>query len=169
MERFIVMGVSGCGKTSVAHALARATGGSWFDADDFHPPANKSKMAAGIPLTDDDRWPWLELVGAELAARDGRQIPAFLACSALKKIYRDRLRELVPDVRLIHLKGSFELIHGRMAGRKNHFMPAALLQSQFSSLEEPGSDENPITLDISRPLNQLVSDALLPAGLKRSR
>ncbi|NJK91290.1 MAG: gluconokinase [Blastochloris sp.] len=149
------MGVSGCGKTSVARALAERCGGSYVDADDFHPESNKQKMAAGIPLTDEDRWPWLNVLGGELAkgATTGR--PFFLACSALKQSYRDRLSKGLPELRFVYLKGSLELIRERMSQRQDHFMPLALLESQFAALEEP---VNALVLDIAKPLEVMVED-----------
>ncbi len=154
---FIVMGVSGSGKTTVAQALAQATGGIALDADDFHPKENKAKMSAGIPLTDDDRWPWLDRLNAELRARGSQGKPLFLACSALKQKYRDRLVAGLPDARIVYLKGSRELIAARLALRKGHFMPAALLDSQFAALEEP---KDALVLDISGTEDQLVEDFL---------
>ncbi len=160
---FIVMGVSGSGKTTMARLLARATGGDWLDADDFHSAENKARMAAGIPLTDENRRPWLDRLNAELRAAVDKGRPIFLACSALKQSYRDRLIAGLPEARFIYLKGSFELIHARVARRAHHFMPAGLLESQFADLEEPA---DAITLDISRTEDQLVEDfqkmALLP-------
>jgi gluconokinase len=155
---FIVMGVSGCGKTTMAQKLAADTNGDWLDADDFHSAENKAKMSAGTPLTDDDRWPWLDRLNAELHARAGHDKPLFLACSALKQKYRDRLVAGVPQARFIYLKGSFALIHARLAQRRNHFMPAGLLESQFADLEEP---REAIVLDISRSEDQLVKDFLI--------
>lgn len=158
-SQFIVMGVSGCGKSSVASRLASRTGGLFLDADDFHPPENVAKMAAGIPLTDDDRWPWLEALNRELKsqAQDGRTV--FLACSALRQVYRDRLADGLPTLRFIYLKGSKELIRQRMQSRENHFMPPALLDSQFSILEEP---QDAIVADIADPMPVIV-EKLLPA------
>jgi gluconokinase len=155
MPLFIVMGVSGCGKTTMAQKLALATGGDWLDADSFHPPGNKAKMAAGIPLTDEDRRPWLDLLNAELhrVASSGKSI--FLACSALKQKYRDRLAAGLPEARFIYLKGPFELIQARLAHRTNHFMPARLLESQFTDLEEP---KDALVLDISKTEDQMVED-----------
>jgi gluconokinase len=148
------MGVSGCGKSTVARRLAEAVGGDWLDADDFHSAENKAKMSHGIPLTDDDRWPWLDRLNEELRAAD-KEKPLFLACSALKQRYRDRLRNGLPDLRFIYLKGSFELIRSRLAHRSNHFMPAKLLESQFADLEEPTAA---IVLDISETLDQMIED-----------
>ena len=151
---FIVMGVSGCGKSSIARALARAHGGLYLDADDFHPASNKTKMAQGIPLTDEDRWPWLDILRGELAKGAASGKPFFLACSALKQKYRDYLSEGQEGLRFVYLKGSFELIRDRMAERKDHFMPVKLLESQFAALEEP---LDAIVLDIARPVDELVS------------
>jgi gluconokinase len=158
---FIVMGVSGCGKTTMARILANATGGGWLDADDFHSAANKARMTAGIPLTDEDRGPWLDRLNAELLAADDKGKPVFLACSALKQTYRDRLIAGLPRARFIYLKGSFELIRSRLAHRRNHFMPAGLLESQFADLEEP---KDAIVLDISRTEDQLLEDFRRMAG-----
>jgi gluconokinase len=151
---FIVMGVSGCGKTTIARKLAAATGGDWRDGDDFHSTENKAKMSAGIPLTDADRRPWLDRLNAELRAAPGDK-PFFLACSALKQKYRDRLTAGLPEARFVYLKGSMELIRSRMAQRRNHFMPVGLLESQFADLEEP---KEAIVLDISRTEDELAED-----------
>ena len=152
---FIVMGVSGCGKTTLAQVLAGKSGAHCFDADDFHPPANKAKMAAGIPLTDADRWPWLDILHAELQAIAAREESVFLACSALKQSYRDRLVQGLMQARFVYLRGSFEVIQARLLARRNHFMPAGLLESQFAILEEPG---DAIILDASHSISQLVDD-----------
>lgn len=149
------MGVSGSGKSWVARMLAQATGGEWLDADDFHTPEKKAKMSSGIPLTDDDRWPWLDLLNAQLRGRVGGGKPVFLACSALKQKYRDRLVAGLPQARFVYLKGSFELIRSSLALRQHHFMPASLLESQFAILEEP---KDAIVLDISRNDEQLLED-----------
>ena len=152
-SQFVVMGVSGCGKSTVAEMLAQETGGVFLDADDFHPPANREKMAAGIPLCDDDRWGWLEILNRKLKTRAGSGKPLFLACSALRQVYRDRLSEGLPHLRFIYLKGSAELIRSRMASRENHFMPTSLLDSQFATLEEP---LDVIVADIGLPLPLLI-------------
>lgn len=172
MSAFVVMGVSGCGKSSIARALAERTGGIYLDADDLHPPANKAKMAAGIPLTDEDRWPWLDAVGRELQAHVDAGSFVFLACSALRQIYRDRLAAQVPGLRFIYLKGTKELIHKRLTARQHHFMPAALLDSQFATLEEP---TDAIVASIEGTIPEIV-EKLLPSvtggpadtGAKRS-
>lgn len=152
---FIVMGVSGCGKTTVARLLAHATGGQWLDADDFHSNESKAKMAASIPLTDDDRWPWLDRLNAALHREATQGKLVFLACSALKQSYRDRLVTGLPRARFIYLKGSLELIRSRLAQRQHHFMSARLLESQFADLEEP---QEAIVLDIAKPTDQLLAD-----------
>jgi len=133
----VVMGVSGAGKTTVGAALAQALGCEFLDADEFHPPENVAKMAAGTPLTDTDRWPWLDQLNGELRSRESRGAGAVLACSALKEAYRSRLIAGTGDARLVYLKGSIEFIRARMATRKHKYMPAALLESQFATLEPP--------------------------------
>ena len=155
--QFVVMGVSGCGKSTVASMLAARTGGIFLDADDFHSPENKAKMAAGIPLTDEDRWGWLDTSNHELKtqAKTGRAI--FLACSALRQAYRDRLSDGLPNLRFIYLKGSRELIRSRIESRKNHFMPPALLESQFATLEEP---DDAIVVGIENSISEIVETAL---------
>jgi len=132
----VLMGVSGCGKTAVGQALAEALGWPFFDADDFHPPGNVAKMAAGTPLTDADRWPWLDRLAADMSAVNARGDSAVLGCSALKQVYRDRLAR-DGDVRIVYLKGDRETIAARIAARKHRYMPPALLDSQFATLEEP--------------------------------
>ena len=156
-DLFIVMGVSGCGKSTMARRLAEATGGDWMDADDFHPAENKAKMAAGIPLTDEDRWPWYDRLRVELQARAGTERPFFLACSALKQKYREHLVAGFPLARFVYLKGTFELIQARLRQRTDHFMSARLLESQFATLEER---RDAIVLDIAKTEEQLVEDFL---------
>ena len=148
MTILIVMGVSGSGKTTIAKALAAAEGWPVLEGDSFHPQSNVAKMASGTPLTDADRWPWLRAIAAAIDADRERGVSAVVACSALRRAYRDILIGGRPDVRLIYLKGSRALIAERMAARRDHFMPPALLDSQFRTLEEPGPDENPITVAI---------------------
>jgi gluconokinase len=133
----VVIGVSGAGKTTVGSALATALGWEFLDADEFHPPENVAKMAAAIPLTDADRWPWLDRLNRELKSRESRGASAVLACSALKGAYRSRLMKDMGGARLVHLRGSIEFIRARMATRKHKYMPAALLESQFDTLEPP--------------------------------
>ena len=154
MQRIVIMGVAGCGKSSVGAALSAATGLPYRDGDDLHPPANVDRMAAGQPLTDADRWPWLDLVAAELATR----APLMIGCSALKRAYRDRIRqEAGGPVLFVHLSGSRSVIAARMAARTDHFMPVALLDSQFAALEPPGADEAHLTVDIDQPLATIVA------------
>lgn len=156
-HRIIVMGVSGCGKSTVAQGLARALGGRFFDGDDFHPPANIKKMSLALPLDDDDRWPWLTLVGAELGRGDGVVVGA---SSALKRRYRDNIAAAAGgQVSFVHLAGSREVIAERMAVREGHFMPPALLDSQFAALEPPGDDEQAITIDIRPTITEIVAAA----------
>jgi gluconokinase len=133
----IVMGVSGAGKTTVGAALAESLGWEFLDADEFHPAENVAKMAAAIPLTDADRWPWLDRLNGELRAREFRGESAVLACSALKEVYRARLMAGIAEARIVFLRGSMEFIRARMATRKHKYMPAALLESQFATLEPP--------------------------------
>jgi len=132
----VVMGVSGCGKTTVGRMLGEALGWPFFDADDFHPEANVAKMRAGTPLTDDDRWPWLDRLVAEMGAIDHRGDHAVLGCSALRQAYRDRLAR-AGDVRFVYLKGDRDTIAARLASRSGHYMPPTLLDSQLATLEEP--------------------------------
>ena len=151
-KAYVVMGVSGCGKSTVGQALAEQLGGAFFDADDFHPAENIAKMSRGEPLTDADRWPWLAVLAELLRAEMAGGNTAVLACSALKKSYRDQLR-VSPQVQFIYLAGSFELIWARMQTRQNHYMKADMLQSQFTTLEPPPPDE---ALHVS--INQSVTD-----------
>ncbi|BBU22580.1 carbohydrate kinase [Mycobacterium xenopi] len=153
----VVMGVSGSGKSTVGAALARRLGVPFADADAFHPRANIAKMAAGEPLNDQDRFPWLEAVGKWLAAhRDG----GVTSCSALTRKYRDQLRSHCPDVEFLHLSGSPELIRHRQAGRTGHFMPATLLDSQFDTLEPLGPDERGVTVDVDQSVDAIVETFL---------
>jgi gluconokinase len=153
--RIVVMGVSGCGKSSVGLALAEALGARFIDGDDLHPEANKAKMAAGIPLNDDDRWPWLDLVGEALA-----QSNTVVACSALKRVYRERILAAAPGTFFVHLHGTRELLAQRMNARPNHFMPVSLLDSQLNTLEPLGADEPGHTYKIAAPVDQLVAAVL---------
>jgi gluconokinase len=154
---FIVMGVSGCGKTSVGQSVAQSLGWDFYDADDFHPPENVSKMASGIPLTDSDRAPWLaslhDLISSSLKA----DRPGVLACSALKERYRRQLMDDNAGVQLVHLKGSYELIWSRMETRTDHYMKPHMLKSQFEALEEP---VNALTIDIALPIDEIVQSIL---------
>jgi carbohydrate kinase (thermoresistant glucokinase family) len=150
----IVMGVSGSGKTTVAALLAAALGWQFQEGDDLHPAANVDKMRSSIPLTDTDRLPWLEKIAEEIDRWRERGLSGVVTCSALKRIYRDILIGSRPEVQLVYLKGSYDLIRSRLAARHEHFMPAALLESQFATLEEPTSDEHPIVIDVGgKPTN----------------
>ncbi|MCA8879560.1 MAG: gluconokinase [Rhodobacteraceae bacterium] len=153
------MGVSGCGKSSVGRALAARLGARFLDADDFHPPANIAKMSKGKPLQDDDRWPWLDAVGRSMAElADGR---AVAACSALRRAYRDRLAAATGEpVVFIYLRGTKDVITTRLKNRSDHFMPPALLDSQFATLEPPSEDENVLVVDIGPPVQSLVVEVL---------
>jgi gluconokinase len=132
----VLMGVCGCGKTTVGHALAQALHWPFFDADDFHPEANVARMRAGIPLTDEDRWPWLDRLAQEMAAINAHGGHAVLACSALRQAYRDRLAR-AGDVRFVHLRGDRATLASRLSARPGHYMPVSLLDSQLATLEEP--------------------------------
>jgi gluconokinase len=133
----ILMGVSGVGKTTIGQILSEKLGWPLFDADEFHSAANIEKMRNGIPLQDADRWPWLDRMNAMLREHEGRGENVLLACSALKQAYRDRLAKGTAGLRWIYLKGSIDLIRQRLEARKNHYMKAGLLESQFATLEEP--------------------------------
>ena len=132
----VVMGVSGSGKSVVGQALASDLGWPFFDADDFHPPENVAKMAAGTPLTDADRWPWLDRLAADMGEINKREDNAVLACSALRQVYRDRILR-AGNVRFVHLSGDYDTIASRIAARRHAYMPASLLASQFAALEPP--------------------------------
>ncbi|WP_431298629.1 gluconokinase [Tabrizicola sp. BL-A-41-H6] len=154
-HRIVVMGVSGCGKSSVGEGLAARLGIPYRDGDDLHPPSNVQKMRAGVPLTDDDRWPWLDRVAQVLAT----EAPVIVGCSALRRTYRDRLRAGAGGpIRFIHLTGSRNVIAGRMAARTGHYMPPSLLDSQFAALEVPGPDEA-LAIDIDQPLDAIITAA----------
>lgn len=162
IKKFVLMGVSGSGKSSVGAALSAATGALYIESDDLHPKSNIEKMSAGIPLTDEDRWPWLTAVGEKLGEHQGE---IFIGCSALKRSYRDLIREKAgAPVLFIHLAGSREVIAERMKHRPGHFMPTSLLDNQFATLELPGRDELSIETDIGKPLEAVVQDILTKIG-----
>ena len=163
--RLVLMGVAGSGKTSVGQALAARIGIAYRDGDDLHPPGNIARMARGEPLTDEDRWPWLERVGQALAAEEA----LILGCSALKRAYRDRIRDAAGEVIFVHLSGSRRVIAARMRAREGHFMPASLLDSQFAALEPPRPDEAAVTVDIDQPVEAVVSDILRGLQAMRTR
>lgn len=150
--RVVIMGVAGCGKSSVGEGLSARLGIPYRDGDDLHNPEAVEKMRAGIPLTDDDRWPWLDRVAAVLAT----EAPVIVGCSALRRVYRDRIRAGAGGpLRFVHLAGSREVIMARMAARTGHYMPTSLLDSQFAALEAPGPEEA-VTVDIDQPLGAIV-------------
>ena len=149
----VVMGVSGSGKSTVGAALAHRLRVPFADADDFHPPANVAKMSSGEPLDDDDRYPWLEAIGEWLAAHPGGGV---MSCSALKRKYRDQLREHCGEIEFVHLYGSTEVIGKRQASRPGHFMPPSLLASQFKTLEPLEPDERGVTIDVDQNIDGIV-------------
>jgi gluconokinase len=153
------MGVSGCGKSTVGQLLARRLGVHYVEGDDMHPAQNVQRMAAGIPLTDADRHEWLQEVAGQLANASTEARGVVVSCSALKRHYRDQLRAGAPDVRFVHLHGPRELLARRVAARQHAYMPASLLDSQLATLEPPGPDERPITLDVASPPDQLAAEA----------
>lgn len=151
---FIVMGVSGCGKSTLARALADASGGVFVDADDFHSKENREKMEKGLPLDDEDREAWLDSLNQVIRKHEAEEdCPLFLACSALKQSYRQRLLKGIEDFQILYLHGSFELIQERIRARPDHFMPPELLQSQFDALEEP---EKAIWFDVIDPVEKIA-------------
>ena len=161
----IVMGVSGSGKSTIADGLAQRLGWTYEDGDKFHPASNVAKMSAGHPLTDEDRWPWLQAIADDIdrACKAGEHV--VIACSALKRSYRDVLVHGRGDVRIVYLSGTQELIAGRLAKRKGHFMPPGLLASQFKTLEPPDTDENPVTVSIDASVEEIVDDTVSQIGL----
>lgn len=154
---FILMGVSGSGKSSVGKALAESLGWGFYDADDFHPPENVAKMASGLPLDDSDRAPWLTALHDLISSSLQRNKSGVLACSALKERYRQQLMEGNEGVQLVYLKGSYDLIWSRMIARKEHYMKPHMLQSQFEALEEPS---NALTIEISVSVHEIIQEIL---------
>lgn len=161
--RFVVMGVAGCGKSTIAAALAIELDVEFVEGDEFHPPENVRKMAAGIPLTDADRGPWLAALAGRLGAAREADLGLAMTCSALRKKYRDVLRGGDPHVQFIFLDGPRELIAERLASRMGHYMPASLLDSQFAALERPGPDENAWRCDVSDSADDIVADLVTRA------
>ena len=156
----VIMGVSGAGKTTIAEALAARLGWPSEEGDSLHPEANIVKMHAGIALTDADRRPWLEAVAAWIDGQRAKRQPGIITCSALKRSYRQLIIGDRPEVRLVYLRGGRDLIAGRLAGRHNHFMPASLLQSQMDALEQPDPDEDPLTVDVGPPADQIAEEII---------
>lgn len=165
----VIMGVSGCGKTTTGQKLARRLGWTFRDGDSFHPDANVAKMQAGEALTDADRLPWLDAIAAWLDEQRVAMRPGIVTCSALKRAYRQRLLHDRSNVQLVYLKGSRTLIADRMSRRRNHFMPLALLDSQFDILEEPLGNERPIVINIAMPPNRVVERILMMTRLNVPR
>jgi gluconokinase len=164
----VVMGVSGCGKSTIASMLAQRLGWTYEDADWFHPKSNVEKMHNGEPLTDEDRWPWLRGIAAWIDATRKAGNHGVIACSALKRAYRDILVGGHRDVRIVYLKGDRDLIARRLAARQGHYMPAALLDSQFKALEEPQADENPIVVSIAPHPREIVETIVAELGIDQA-
>lgn len=156
----VVMGVSGSGKTTVARGIAEATGLVFAEADDFHPAANVEKMRSGIPLADGDRWPWLSELARWMAEQAAAGSSTIMACSALRRAYRDVLASGPPAVFFVHLSGDPSLIGARIAGRTGHYMPASLLGSQLATLEPLQPDETGLVIDVALPLDRIVAAAV---------
>jgi gluconokinase len=157
----VVMGVSGAGKSTVGKLIAARLGCPFRDADSFHPKANIEKMSRGAPLTDADRWPWLRAIADGIGEHRKAGTVGVVTCSALKRAYRDIVTAGKPsDVRLVYLKGDFALIEARLRARKGHFMPTALLKSQFDALEAPTADENAIVVSIDATPGEIAEDVL---------
>ncbi len=164
----VVMGVSGSGKSTVGAALAGALGTEFVEGDALHPPDNVRRMAAGIALGDAERIGWLRTIGAKLRAARAHGVPLVVSCSALKRTYRDLLRDAAGELRFVHLQGTPELIAQRLASRRGHYMPKSLLQSQFDALEAPGVDEGAVSVDIAATPEDVVQTLLRQLAPKPS-
>ncbi len=156
MTVIVLMGVAGSGKTTVGELLARRLGWEWQEGDALHPPANVAKMSAGTPLTDADRWPWLDRIAGVIDGWRAQGLSGVVTCSALKRAYRDILVGNRADVRLVYMRGDQPTVAARLAARKGHFMPPALLASQFATLQAPGEDERPVIADITQSPGAIV-------------
>jgi carbohydrate kinase (thermoresistant glucokinase family) len=162
------MGVSGSGKTTVGEKLAVRLGWPYKDADKFHPASNVAKMSAGHPLTDEDRWPWLKAIAAEIDRVCDRREHVVIGCSALKRTYREILVHGRTDIRLVYLDGTQALIADRLGARKGHFMPPGLLTSQFATLEPPAADEHAVTVSIDASVAAIVDGILCQLELRQA-
>lgn len=165
----VVMGVSGSGKTAIGSALAEAIGGRFMDGDHFHPPENIRRMADGMPLRDEDRWAWLDAIAAEISRAKDDPRPLVVACSALKRVYRDRLRASGRPILFLHLAVDRDVAAERVAARRGHFMPASLIDSQFADLQPPSADEQAVTLDGTASLAAVVAQAVAAVTARRDR
>jgi gluconokinase len=161
----IVMGVAGSGKTTVALQTAQQLGWRFAEADSFHSAANIARMRDGIPLTDEDRWPWLDAIAAWIDSMRAVGEHCVVACSALKRAYRARLEAGHHDVRFVYLKGDYDNVAARMSGRTGHYMPLSLLRSQFDALEEPDPDENVLVVPIEKPPEEIVAAIVAALGV----
>jgi gluconokinase len=155
----VVMGVSATGKTTVGEQLAEELGCEFIEGDELHPRRNIEKMESGVPLTDEDRWPWLQAIAEMVAVKDYEGVSTVVTCSALKHSYRDVLRDAAPTF-FVHLHAPFEVLEQRMQERTKHFMPTTLLKSQFDTLEELGDDEEGAVVDVSPPVDEVVEEAV---------
>lgn len=155
----VVMGVSATGKTTIGEGIAEELGCEFIEGDELHPSANIEKMSAGIPLTDEDRWPWLQAIAELVAVRDHEGTSTVVTCSALKRSYRNVLRDAAPTF-FVHLEAPFEVLQERMSHRTKHFMPPALLRSQFDILEPLEDDEAGAAVDVSPPVDEVVEEAV---------
>jgi len=164
----VVMGVSGSGKSTIADKLAERLSWTYEDGDRFHPASNVAKMSAGHPLTDEDRWPWLQAIADEIDRLCMAGEHAVIACSALKRAYRDVLVHGRSDVRIVYLNGTQQLIAHRLAQRKGHFMPPGLLDSQFRTLQPPDASERPVTVSIDASVEAIVDDIVRQLRLDRA-
>lgn len=162
----VVMGVAGTGKSTVAKGISTLMGWTFAEGDAFHPEANVAKMHSGIPLTDEDRWPWLELIGAWISQTLAAGESAVVTCSALRRVYRDVLREGRPQVRFLHLHESQELIAARMSARHDHFMPTSLLPSQFATLEPLEADEIGVVVSIADSVPEVIEHSMAALHLE---
>jgi carbohydrate kinase (thermoresistant glucokinase family) len=165
----VIIGVSGSGKSTIADALGKRLGWTVEDGDSFHPAKNIDKMSAGHPLTDEDRWPWLHAIAAEIDRKRARSESIIVACSALKRAYRDILVQGHRDVRIVYLRGEKDLIARRLKARTGHFMPPGLLESQLKTLQEPASDEHPLIVSIDATVDEIADHILRLLNEDRSR